>query len=369
MKFCTACGHPVREGTQFCVGCGGPVHNPAPAQPAGTEPAGTEPASVEPASVEPASTEPAGTEPASVEPADADASTTASPYVSAWPGHTEAVPPLYQRPASETISSYGYGDAGFSDVGSQNVRVGLGDGGSGTWGAQPGGSSPAGQSTGGRFPGPGKRIMVMAAVVVGLLAAGGGAFVWAASRHTRAVAALRHGATASAHPTSRISSPSVSASSGSPSVSPSPGSPSVGTASPNSTSQVLQVAPGVAGNATAPQVEALVTSYFAAINAHNYQNYVTLLTPSVAQGLTPAQFNSGYGSSSDSNMMLTGISSTGSGSVAATLTFTSRQLPADSPNHSSCDNWQITLYLQPDGNSYLIGPTPAGYQASPTACQ
>jgi hypothetical protein len=142
-----------------------------------------------------------------------------------------------------------------------------------------------------------------------------------------------------------------------------------GAPSPGSTSQTLQIAPGVAGNPAAPQVEAVVTSYFAAINAHNYQGYVSLLTPSVAQGLTRAQFNSGYGSTSDSGMVLTSISSTDSGSVAATLTFTSRQLPADSPDNSPCDNWQITLYLQPNGSSYLIGPPPAGYKASYTACQ
>jgi hypothetical protein len=129
------------------------------------------------------------------------------------------------------------------------------------------------------------------------------------------------------------------------------------------------VAPGVTGSATAPQVEALVTNYFAAINEHNYQNYVSLLAPSVQQGMTPTQFKSGYGSTTDSNMVLTGISSAGAGSVTATVTFTSRQLPADSPDNSSCDNWQITLYLQPDGDSYLIGPPPASYRSSYNACQ
>ena len=125
----------------------------------------------------------------------------------------------------------------------------------------------------------------------------------------------------------------------------------------------------MASNPAAPQVEALVASYFAAINAHNYQSYASLLTPSAAQNITQAQFNSGYGSTSDSNMTLTTISNPGPDSVAAALTFTSRQLPADSPDHSSCDDWQITLYLQVNGNSYLIGLPPVGYQASYATCE
>jgi hypothetical protein len=129
------------------------------------------------------------------------------------------------------------------------------------------------------------------------------------------------------------------------------------------------VAPGVAANPAAPQVQALVTSYFVAISAHNYQNYVSLLTPSAAQNLTQAQFNSGYRSTTDSNMTLTSISSMNSGSIAATLTFTSHQLPAESPDNSPCDTWQITLFLQLGGNSYLIGRPPASYHASYATCQ
>jgi hypothetical protein len=325
MKFCTACGRSLREGTRFCVGCGAPVRKAVPDQPVVTEPADTQPADTQP-------------------------STTAWPYASARHGNPEPVSPPYQQPAGETISSSAYPNAEFGDDDTQNIRVGPGAGGPRIGRADPSWSSPA-SPPGSRSPGSGRRMLVIAAVVVTVLAAGGAALVWATSRHPRAVVALQHGTTASARPSEGTSSPSASP--------PSPGA----------TSQGLQVASGVAANPAAPQVMALVTSYFAAINAHNYQNYVSLLTASTAQNFTQAQFNSGYDSTTDSNMTLASISSTGSGSVAATLTFTSQQLPADSPNNSPCDKWQITLYLQPDGNSYLIGPPPASYHASYAPCQ
>jgi hypothetical protein len=335
MKFCTACGKPLREGMRFCVGCGAPVHNAAPAQPAVTEPAVTEPADTQPAA-------------------------TASPYVSAAHGQAEAVSPPYQPPAGETVSRSAYPDAEFGDVGTQEVRVDPQD--SDPWieRADPAWSSPAPLPPTPRSSGSGRRMLVIAAVVVAALAAGSATLVWAMNRHPRAVGALQHGPAASARRTEGTSSPSASTPSPSPSASPS---------GPGATSQVLQVAAGVAANPAAAPVKTLVTSYFAAINAHNYQNYVSLLTASTAQNLTQAQFSSGYGSTTDSNMTLTSISSTGSGSLAATLTFTSQQLPAESPDNSPCDNWQITLFLQPDGNSYLIGRPPASYHATYAPCQ
>jgi zinc-ribbon domain len=332
MKFCTACGKPLREGTRFCIRCGAPVHKPAPAQPAVTESAATQPAA------------------------------TASPYGSAGHGHTEAVSPPYQQGAEETVAGPAYPDAEFDDAGTQNLPLDLGDSGPRTGTPEPSWSSPAAPPRMPRFPGSGRRMLVLGAVVVAVLAAGSATLVWATSRHPRPAGALQHGV--SARPTEGTRSPSASPAPSSPSPSPSASPPS-----PGATSHVLQVAPGVAANPAASQVEALVTSYFAAINAHNYQNYVSLLTPSTAQNLTQAQFNSGYRSTTDSNMTLTSISSTSPGSVAATITFTSQQLPADSPDNSPCDKWNITLFLQPDGSSYLIGGPPATYHASYAPCQ
>ncbi len=130
----------------------------------------------------------------------------------------------------------------------------------------------------------------------------------------------------------------------------------------------VAVAPSAAGSAALPQVTALLRRYFSAINAHDYAAYAQLLDAQVLVRTPASAFDSGYGSTTDSGEMLTGVSPTDSGGLAAAVTFTSRQQPSDSPDHSACDNWSITLYLVPDGAGYLIGLPPAGYQASYTSC-
>jgi hypothetical protein len=130
----------------------------------------------------------------------------------------------------------------------------------------------------------------------------------------------------------------------------------------------VAVAPAAAGDAALPQVKALLRRYFTAINQHDYAAYASLLDAQVLRQSTAAAFYSGDGSTTDSDETLTGISATSAGGVAAAVTFTSHQQPADSPDNSACDDWSITLYLVPSGTGYLIGPPAAGYQASYTSC-
>jgi hypothetical protein len=128
------------------------------------------------------------------------------------------------------------------------------------------------------------------------------------------------------------------------------------------------MAPGVAANPQAPQVASLLDSYFTAINNHDYEGYISLFTPAIQQGLTAAQFHTGFATTKDTDEALTSISSV-DGSLAASVTFTSHQSPADSVDGSeSCTNWQISLYLQQTGNGYLIGKAPSSYHAFHTAC-
>jgi hypothetical protein len=128
------------------------------------------------------------------------------------------------------------------------------------------------------------------------------------------------------------------------------------------------VASTVAGNPALPQVIALLDRYFSAINRHDYAAYAGLLDPQLLLRTSASAFYSGDGSTTDSGATLTGLSGLNAGGVAAAVTFTSRQQPADSPDHSACDDWSITLYLVPQGTGYLIGLPPAGYQASYTSC-
>ncbi len=128
------------------------------------------------------------------------------------------------------------------------------------------------------------------------------------------------------------------------------------------------MAPGVAGDPAEPQVEAYLNRYFSAINTRNYSEYQSLLDAQEQQGNSRSAFDSGFATTQDSNEVLTGIQDTGSGNVTANVSFTSHQSPADSVDGSACNNWQISLYLVPQGSSYVMTAVPAGYRAVYTDC-
>ena len=130
----------------------------------------------------------------------------------------------------------------------------------------------------------------------------------------------------------------------------------------------MQVAAGAASNPAAPQVEAFLNRYFSSINTRNYSEYNSLLDAQKQQADSQSTFDSGYATTKDTNEVLTGITDTGGGSLTANVSFTSQQSPADSIDQSACNDWQISLYLVPQGGSYVQTATPAGYTASYTDC-
>jgi hypothetical protein len=67
-------------------------------------------------------------------------------------------------------------------------------------------------------------------------------------------------------------------------------------------------------------------------------------------------------------MTLTSLSDNGNGGLTATVTFTSRQSPAQSVDKSACNAWTLNLYLVPQGTGYLIGTAPSGYQPTYSDC-
>jgi hypothetical protein len=148
-------------------------------------------------------------------------------------------------------------------------------------------------------------------------------------------------------------------------ASASPGSASPASGTPDARPGGVTVAAAASQQASAPQVAAFLGTYFQAINTSSYSAYSALFVPSLRPTLQ--QFDNGYGSTSDSAAVLTGISGTPAG-LAAAVSFTSHQEPADSPTVTSCTSWNITLYLQPDGTTFLIGQPPAGYHAQYQAC-
>jgi hypothetical protein len=203
--------------------------------------------------------------------------------------------------------------------------------------------------------------MVTVAVVI-IAGLGGAAAFELLHGHARAsTQAARHGRTPASS-----SSAHGGRSTPHPSAAPSVG-PSASAGSGRGGTRVA-VAPAVAGNPALPRVLEFLDRYFTAINTHDYQAYAGLLDQQVLEQSSAAKFYSGDGSTTDSDATLVGISETNSGVVAAAITFTSRQQPAESPDQSACDNWSITVYLVPDGSGYLLGLPPPGYQASYTSC-
>lgn len=130
----------------------------------------------------------------------------------------------------------------------------------------------------------------------------------------------------------------------------------------------MSVVAAAAASPAAPQVQTLLGRYFTAINEHDYSQYSSLLDQQMKQDNSLSSFSNGYATTTDSAETITGISDTGGGDLAVTVTFTSHQDPADSPDNSSCTDWVITLYLVPQGGSYLIGSPPSTYSASYQAC-
>jgi hypothetical protein len=168
----------------------------------------------------------------------------------------------------------------------------------------------------------------------------------------------------------------VSPAAGSPAAgSPAAGSPAAASTGPGSADDgpvtpppgPVAVAPAAARDPAAPQITAFLDRYFAAINAHDYQAYVALLSPQ-AQGITQSQFDSGYGSTTDTDETLSEVSVAANGDYVARVVFTSHQSASESPTSTTCNVWNISLYLMPNAGGYLIDTPPSSYHAGIAVC-
>jgi len=137
-------------------------------------------------------------------------------------------------------------------------------------------------------------------------------------------------------------------------------------------SATVAIAPAVAGQPQASQVAAFLRTYFAAINSRNYLLYSHLFIPEMRE--SGPHFAAGYQSTVDSNATLADAAAISSQILAVRVTFTSRQNPADSPDHAACDKWNVVLALTPAdpgasaGTGYVITRSPAPQRATVQAC-
>jgi hypothetical protein len=130
----------------------------------------------------------------------------------------------------------------------------------------------------------------------------------------------------------------------------------------------LTVTAAAAAAPDAKAVERFVTRYFRAINRHDFATYRTLFSARLRGGLSSKAFARGYGTSRDSRATLSAITGVGTGELDAALNFTSHQQASQTPSHSACTTWSISLYLARQGHGYVIVSPPAGYKASFGTC-
>jgi len=222
------------------------------------------------------------------------------------------------------------------------------------YGAQPGPPSGGRRSSGGR-----KAAFILVVVLV-MLAAGGGAYALVSRSNGH------NTAQPPASPTTGSSAPSTAQSSASASTSPT-GSPS-SAASASAPSGLVSVGAGVASNGAEPAVETTLSRYFQGINTHDYAEYQSAHNAAEQAAESQATFKSGYASTADSGMTLVSLDSTSNGGESATVTFTSHQAAGSSIDGSTCNNWQLTFFLVPQGGGYLIGAPPSGYKPVYSDC-
>jgi hypothetical protein len=200
-------------------------------------------------------------------------------------------------------------------------------------------------------PAPGARrgplVLVVAVLIIVVAAAAAGAGTWYAVGKARSPSVV---------PSSAPASPSAPGGSV-PASTPPASAPPAGLAS---------LAPAAALYPGASAIEGVVNRYFQAINGRDYAAYQATQSPGIA--MTEPQFQAGFESTRDSDVLITGITTMPGGQPAADVTFTSRQQPQDGPEGESCTTWHVTMYFDGSAGTYTIGAPPNGYKAAYQAC-
>ena len=388
MGFCTTCGRQRSGPTRFCTGCGSQFSDPVDATPLVADSAGQqEPPAAQDWASPAASADAQGADIGGLGPAP----TRADPWAafSDQPAQAEP-PPLNEDQTRWDTYYYKPGSAPAAQPPAppptETQLPRLGSAGQAGYGPPSYGQGPPAQGSYGQVPPHvpgtaglhplrrGQTIILITVVIVVLLAVGGGAYALVShftGHKSAASPPSRHPTvSAPAKTASSAASPGpTSAASASATASPARSSTSSPTASKSTSPKTgLTVSPTASANAAEPGVAAVVNKYFTSINTHDYNAYNNLLEPQLQASNTPSSFHTGYGTTTDLNEQLAGISDTSGGGEAAALTFTSHQSAAQSATGTACTKWTITLYLEPSGSSYLIGPAPSGYHAHDAAC-
>jgi hypothetical protein len=113
----------------------------------------------------------------------------------------------------------------------------------------------------------------------------------------------------------------------------------------------------VAAVATSPDprlAEATLGRYFAALDAADWQAAWATFSPAQQARVSPADIAQGATGTNDSAIMIEVLTANPDGSEVATVSFRSTQPPANSPNASACDDWNLDYSLVQGGPGLLI---------------
>jgi hypothetical protein len=229
-------------------------------------------------------------------------------------------------------------------------------------------AAAGGPRPGGRW-GPLTLPVAVLIVMVAAVMAGAGTWYAVDQAPTPRIAVARHSVPPSPVPSSPSLRDGWVSSSLTLSVAPSSAPPT--SAQPSSTppttaADAAVLAPAAARYPGAAAIQAVMSRYFQAINGRDYAAYRATQSPGNA--MTASQFQAGFGSTQDADVLVTGITTAPGGRPAADVTFTSRQQPQDGPEGESCTNWHVTMYFDGSAGTYTIGAPPNGYKAAYQAC-
>jgi len=107
-------------------------------------------------------------------------------------------------------------------------------------------------------------------------------------------------------------------------------------------------------------VQSAFDLYFGGINAHDYAKWASAVNGAEQANNPQSSWDSGYATTTDSNVVIDSITDNGDGTLTVAISFTSHQAGSDSVDGSTCNNWQQTFPLSPQGSRYVIGPPASG---------
>jgi len=116
------------------------------------------------------------------------------------------------------------------------------------------------------------------------------------------------------------------------------------------------------------RVRAVMSTYFADIDAADYPGAWALLTPGLQQRQgSERQFAASLSTTNDTDVRMSVLTQT---TTIARLyvSFTSHQAPSDGPSGGSCDRWRLTYTLEPIAGRWLLAQTSSAGGSGYVSC-